>query len=296
MPNKAFISYSHAADGKLASAIQGALTTFAKPWYRLRTMRVFRDMTSLSANAALWPSIVDALQASEWFLLLAREAAAQSPWVRKEISWWIANRPVDHFLILLADGDIVWDETSGDFDSTRTTALPAEVLRGRFTGEPRWVDFRWAVDPSNLSLRHTQVRAAILDIAAPLLGRPKDALDSEEVRQHRRTKRIATAAGIGLVGLTISSVAAGLIANQQRKSALSRELAAASTGNLSIDPELSLLLASQGSGPHRANRRSGTGPPPRPDRHPHPSHPSRPHVRGHQRRIQPRRQLGDHSR
>ena len=46
----AFISYSHAADGKLAPELQRALHQFAKPWYRQRTLRIFRDKTSLSAN------------------------------------------------------------------------------------------------------------------------------------------------------------------------------------------------------------------------------------------------------
>ncbi|MDQ3698882.1 MAG: hypothetical protein M3373_12810 [Gemmatimonadota bacterium] len=39
----AFISYSHALDGTLAPALQSALHRFAKPWYRLRARRVFRD-------------------------------------------------------------------------------------------------------------------------------------------------------------------------------------------------------------------------------------------------------------
>jgi len=51
MTYKAFISYSHVADGKLAPALQSALHHFAKPWYRLPAMRVFRDKTTLSRNA-----------------------------------------------------------------------------------------------------------------------------------------------------------------------------------------------------------------------------------------------------
>ena len=43
----AFISYSHAVDGRLAPALQSALHGFAKPWYRLRALRVFRDQASL---------------------------------------------------------------------------------------------------------------------------------------------------------------------------------------------------------------------------------------------------------
>ena len=39
---KAFISYSHAVDGKLAPALHGALHRFAKPWYRPRALRVKR--------------------------------------------------------------------------------------------------------------------------------------------------------------------------------------------------------------------------------------------------------------
>ena len=69
---RAFISYSHAADGKLAPALQSALHRFAKPWYRLRAMRVFRDKTSLAMTPELWPSIKRALGESEYFLLHAR--------------------------------------------------------------------------------------------------------------------------------------------------------------------------------------------------------------------------------
>src|SRR5450631_4188165 len=88
----AFLSYSHAADDKLAPAIQSALHNLAKPWYRMRTVKVFRDKTSLSANPALWPAIVEALAASRFFLLMASPGAAASPWVRQEVNWWKENR------------------------------------------------------------------------------------------------------------------------------------------------------------------------------------------------------------
>ena len=58
----AFVSYSHAADGRLAPALQRGLQSLAKPWYRRRALRVFRDETSLSASPELrfsappWPS------------------------------------------------------------------------------------------------------------------------------------------------------------------------------------------------------------------------------------------------
>src|SRR4051794_11377103 len=85
----AFISYSHAVDGKLAPALQSGLHGFARPWFRLRAVRVFRDEASLSANPGLWSSIEQALQGSQFFILLASPEAARSPWVAREVAYWL---------------------------------------------------------------------------------------------------------------------------------------------------------------------------------------------------------------
>ncbi len=131
MPYAAFVSYSHAADGKLAPALQQALHRFAKPWYRRRALRVFRDKTSLAANPALWPAIELALGDSLWFLYMASPPAAQSHWVQKEVQWWLEHRSSDKMLMLLTDGDLSWDSGTQDFDWGRTTAVP-QSLRGQF--------------------------------------------------------------------------------------------------------------------------------------------------------------------
>ena len=77
----AFISYSHAADGELAPSLQRGLQRLARPWYRVRSLRVFRDETGLSVNPHLWSSIEQALDDSRYLVLLASPEAAQSPWV-----------------------------------------------------------------------------------------------------------------------------------------------------------------------------------------------------------------------
>ena len=59
-----FISYSHAADDLLAPRLQAGLQRFAKPWWKRRALRIFRDESSLSANPHLWSSITDALDKS----------------------------------------------------------------------------------------------------------------------------------------------------------------------------------------------------------------------------------------
>src|SRR3712207_1516072 len=76
-----FISYSHRADRRLAIALQQGLHGFAKPWYRVRAIRVFRDDAVLSASPALWDSIEQALASSDFFVLLASRDAACSEWV-----------------------------------------------------------------------------------------------------------------------------------------------------------------------------------------------------------------------
>jgi hypothetical protein len=165
----AFLSYSRAVDGKLAPALQSALHQLAKPWYRPRAVRVFRDDVSLSANPGLWPSIINALDDSEFFILLASPEAAASPWVAREVEHWLARRNVGHLLIAVTDGEIKWDYLKGDFDRAGTTCLPTP-LYGRFSDEPRWIDLRTARREGQLSLHVPHFRDKVADVAGTVAG------------------------------------------------------------------------------------------------------------------------------
>ena len=198
----AFISYSHACDGALAPAVQAALQRLAKPWYRRSAMRVFRDTTVLSASSSLWNSIENALAESQYFLLLASPGASQSTWVEREVSWWLRNRGSDRLLIIVTEGDAVWDRSSGDFDWQKSTALPLS-LKQSFSDEPLYVDVRWARGVNELSLRHSKFRAAILDIASTIREVPKDELDSDDIRQHRKTTRLIWVVATSFVALSL---------------------------------------------------------------------------------------------
>ena len=203
---QAFLSYSHAADARLAPALQRGLQRVAKPWYRRSRVKVFLDATSLSANAALWPEIERQLARCAWFVLMASPAAAASPWVGREIAWWLQHRGPDRLLIVLSDGELAWDARRGDFDWTRSTALPTG-LRGAYASEPLYVDLRWARSAALLSMRDARFRDAVLTLAAPLHGRPKDELDSEEIRQQRRFLVAGAALGAGALA---SALVAGV--------------------------------------------------------------------------------------
>jgi WD40 repeat protein len=141
----------------------------------------------------------------DYFLLLASPDSARSPWVAKEIQWWWANRPHENLLIVVTEGQIVWDAQSRDFDWERTTCLSPE-MKGLQREEPLYVDLRWAKWNKQPGLRNPRFRDAILMLLAPIYGRPKDELDSEDARQQRRFKLVAAAAGLVLGILTLAAI------------------------------------------------------------------------------------------
>src|SRR5213078_1305019 len=95
----AFVSYSHAKDKRIAAALQSVVQKLGKPWHRRRSLRVFRDDTSLSATPGLWPSIEKALEESRFLILFASPEAAASKWVNKEVAYWLANKRASTLLI-----------------------------------------------------------------------------------------------------------------------------------------------------------------------------------------------------
>jgi WD40 repeat protein len=214
----AFISYSHAADGELAPALQGGLQRLARPWYRMRALRVFRDETGLSVNPELWTSISSAMRSSRWFVLLCSPDGAASEWVNREIDEWAAHHPAGHILPVLTEGALVWDPELGDYDPARSNAPPPS-LQGRFAEEPRHLDLRWARGEEDLDLRHSRFRAAVADLAAPMHGVAKDELEGEDVRQHRRARRLARAGVASLAGLLVVSLVAALVAVRNARDA-----------------------------------------------------------------------------
>jgi hypothetical protein len=163
----AFLSYSHAADWRLAPALQTALQSIGKPWYRRRALRVFRDTTSLSASPELWPAIERALERSRHFILLVSPDSAPSPWVDKEVGWWRDHRESATCLIALTAGELGWDERRADF--TAESSVPPS-LRAWFPSEPLWIDLRWAHDDDHLSTRNPTFRDAAATLAVPLRG------------------------------------------------------------------------------------------------------------------------------
>jgi WD40 repeat protein len=191
------------------------LQRLAKPWYRARALRLFRDESALSANPHLWSSIETALDESDWFVLLASPDAVASEWVNRELDHWLAVKPLDRILIAVTDGTWLWDKHA---QGLAGTAVPAG-LGGAFTDEPRHVDLRWARTRTDLDMHNPRFRDTVAQLAAPMHGKAKDDLESEDVRQHRHTRRLARGSASLLALLLAVSVAFATFAVQQREQA-----------------------------------------------------------------------------
>ncbi len=246
----AFISYARSASTLEATSLQTAIQTFAKPWHRLRAVRIFRDDSSMSANPALWSSIEEGLRDARWLVVLLSPAAAASEYVANEIRWWLQHKDAAHILLVHDEGTLSWDRARNDFsDASDCVPLP---LRGAFREEPRWSDLSWFDTPGSSGTADPRFRERVADLAAAIRELPRDQLLGEDVAQHRRSWRLAKLAIAGLSLLLIASIVASIVAVLQRNevlrqanSLLARQLAATADSLLARDLRRAQLLAVQ---------------------------------------------------
>jgi hypothetical protein len=240
----AFISYSH-EDRQVAERFHSALQGFARPWYRMRSFRVFRDTANLAAEPALRGAIEAALDQSRFLIVLASHHAARSPWVEQELRYCLASHPPESVILLRLNGTIRWSSESRDFDWSVTDALPS-VLEAHFRSEPLFADLETTVA---LSLRDPAFRHAVAQVAARLRNVPLDEILGEHLRR-RRPVQVATALAVVIVTLLAvalvvayrRSLSEKRAKEQQTAVAVSRRLAAQSRAALvQRDSRLALL-------------------------------------------------------
>ncbi|MEL7146247.1 MAG: TIR domain-containing protein [Bacteroidota bacterium] len=249
MKYKAFISYSHRDASPLAAHIEEALEGFAKPLLKRRALEVFRDQNDLSASPHLWSDIERALQESEYLIFIASKESSQSKWCIKEVAYWLANKPVSNLLIVLANGSILWDEETEDFDWKATDVIP-NCLAKVFQEEPLFVDFTAFEQQQNLQWDHPDFKNKLVVLAATLHGKSVGDMHGTIAQQHRKSIRIRNAIiaalsilVFGLIVLTLYAIQLRDQADQEAQKAL-RAAYLAKTRELSeLDPTRSLRLA-----------------------------------------------------
>lgn len=263
---RAFISYSR-EDRALAIALEIGLQRLAKPRGAKRIFEVFLDLDDIPGGKSLPEHLRNGLADSDFLVVVASPAAAESHWVNEELATWFElGRTVDEIIIVLSDGDLVWDTepksgAAPGWAAGGDLVLP-EPLRGtRFTEPPTWVDFRdhtavARADPEDagvrLSLQDPAFKVSVARVQAPLRGEgwtPSDIVgeDLDLWRAARRRRRRAITA---LAVLTVTATIAGIVAiayqrrsAAQERTALSRQLAVQSSSPAGTSLDLGLLLA-----------------------------------------------------
>ncbi|MGH3563486.1 MAG: toll/interleukin-1 receptor domain-containing protein, partial [Mycobacterium sp.] len=87
----AFLSYTH-RDRPAVSGIQKALHRIGRRPGQLRALRVFRDDTDLTVSPDLWGRITYSMDRARYLIGVLSPGAAASPWVNKEIGYWLERR------------------------------------------------------------------------------------------------------------------------------------------------------------------------------------------------------------
>ena len=62
---------------------------------------------------------------------MASPEPARSKWIEREAAWWLTNPSVNNALLVLRNGELPWNDASGDFDWERSTALPQSEVGNR---------------------------------------------------------------------------------------------------------------------------------------------------------------------
>ena len=110
---KAFISYRHKPnDMKTAKAVHQLIEHYRIPAEIAekhgipdrRFGRVFRDQDELPLSDDLSSNITQALDASEYLIVICTPDLPQSAWCRREITYFLEHNPRSHVLAVLADG------------------------------------------------------------------------------------------------------------------------------------------------------------------------------------------------
>jgi tetratricopeptide (TPR) repeat protein len=221
---RAFISYSH-ADSKLAARLHRDLEEFRVPAKLKRSSEpnsgrlgvFFRDRDELKASADLWGNIAQALDRSEYLIVICSADAAQSYWVNREITYFASKRGAHRILCVISDRT---------HENSLDTCLPVAMRQVLpFGVEPLAVDLRKGGDGRRLGR---------LKIVATLLDLELDQLVRRDARRRLRTMTLAAIAAtiVALAAIILSLVAVRARAEAQRQRTEAEDLVTFMLGDL----------------------------------------------------------------
>lgn len=204
----AFISYKHGdLDTFVAENLHKAIETFKVPRNikkqigNKKVERVFRDKDELPISSNLADNITQALQNSEYLIVICSPRTPESYWVQKEIETFIGMHGRERVLAVLIEGEP--QESFPEmlqFTEVERKAEDGSVQIERVPIEPLAADLRAESRSGVKKLMKTE----ILRIMAPLLGCSYD-----DLRQRHRERRMRRVIGVS-IGVSACFVAFGI--------------------------------------------------------------------------------------
>jgi hypothetical protein len=203
-PFDAFISYRSSSSGQQARNISKALFALSKRHLHDRNLRIFLDTKALSAGN-LDDNITQALDRSRCLVACLDKTTVDSPWVAKEIEYWLSHggSSTRLFLARTGDVDLRWNSSTGKF--VNEELLP-EPLRNAFKEEQKYFD----VPPGR-----TIEASTLAGLYAAIMGMDANDLLVDEAEFQRKRRRRSRAVITGLAVLLVLAIVAGVIAVYQ---------------------------------------------------------------------------------
>ena len=227
---KAFISYRHNdRDTAVAKAIQQGLERFHIPasirekYGTERIGRVFRDQEELEITSDLSKKIMDALDDSEYLVIICSPHYTESRWCLLEAETFIRTHDRDHVLCVLSEGE--------------PPAVFPEILL-QDGAEPLACDWRMDFRDAN--------RMELPRLASAMIGCTYDELilRQEKYRRKRLISVLSAAAVLGTAAISYLLWSNAAIAGSYRQSQISESRLLASQ-SLAADERVDRLAALQ---------------------------------------------------
>lgn len=207
----AFISYRHSElDSFVAETLHKQLENFIlprnvvrqKPVNKTRIQRVFRDKEELPLVTNLADPITEALDNSEYLIVICSPRLPESMWCRKEIETFIEMHDREHVLAVLVEGE---PDTSFPeellYREVEETQPDGSVIKKRMPVEPLAADVRGA---DHKEIRR-KIKSELLRLVAPMFDCNYDDLKQRHKEQRMR-KIIMTSVSISAVCLLFGIV------------------------------------------------------------------------------------------
>lgn len=225
----AFISYRHMQpDSFVAQTLHRCLESFKLPrsvvrhkgeesdggQIKTRIRRVFRDREELPLVSNLADPITEALEHSEYLIVICSPRLNESIWCRKEIETFIKMHDREHVLAVLAEGE---PETSFPeellYREEEEHRSDGSVIYHKFPVEPLAADVRGR---TRREMRR-KLKSELLRLAAPMFDCSYDDLKQRH-REQRMRKVILTSVSASVLGLLIGVVSTAAALKIQRQS------------------------------------------------------------------------------